>query len=80
MLALSLSVSIASGAANHKLSMYLGDSINLRSYIREGNINFEIDANTVVQNFNANVVTVNSSYVMTAKDIGSSVLVMTTMR
>lgn len=70
-----INVSIAEEMTNHTLDMYLGDSINLRTYMREGNIDFEIDPNTVVQNFNANVVTVNSSYGVKAKDVGTSVLV-----
>lgn len=74
-LILSCSISIASDKSTYDVSIYLGDQINLREYIRDRDINFVIDNQAVIQNLNASILSVNSSYVVKAKDVGTSVLI-----
>lgn len=69
-----LSVSMAVGTESYTTSIYLGDKLNLRNYISESKIDFNLNQETVVQNLNASILSVNSSYVITAKDVGRSVL------
>lgn len=64
-------------AESTDLTIYIGEKIDLRDYIQTEGIAFKFNDKTVVQNLNASILTVNSSFVVTTKDMGKGILVLT---
>ena len=61
---------------SNELEIYMGDTIDLRNYINASEFNFYFDDKTVVQNLNASILSVNSSYEIIPKAVGKGLLIL----
>lgn len=71
--------SIAFGNTNTQtieVELFTNDKINLKSYIRGQDTNFDFNNQTVIQNLNAKVVTVDRNYWMKPASAGKSTLML----
>lgn len=66
----------ATTETTYDIHLYTDESINLRSYIISNHLNFELNDATVIQNMNASILSVNSSYILKSKDIGTGMLIL----
>lgn len=66
----------AENKTNYDISMYVGDSLNLKNYILGRDITFKFSDRTVVQNMNASVLKVSSNSILTPKEIGKGTLIL----
>lgn len=71
-----LNLSIASSHSNHDLSLYIGEKINLKEYLKEQSIDFDYKTGTVIQNLNAHILTIESSYWVKAHSAGTGTLIL----
>lgn len=69
------SFAFAENNDNYELKLFLGESINLKTYVQANNVPIIIDDLTVVQNMNASIMTINASRVINTQAIGRGLLV-----
>jgi hypothetical protein len=72
---LCISLSTFSDEEKISLSLYLGDTINLKTYIREHSLDINLLDNTEFQNANSQVVEIDSNFNLKALSVGETIIV-----
>jgi len=72
---LCISISVFSDEEKISLSLYIGDTINLKAYVHEHSLDINLSEDTNFQNANSKVVEIDGNFNLKALSVGESIIV-----